>query len=375
MKKKLLIFHPALAPYRIDQFNALSQLFDLEVVFIFKNIPDNKFDQNKLLSLLHFKYSFLLIGPSFNGRVFRFGVFNTIRKFKPDIIFGYEYSLTTQYLILLKRFGFIHQKIGTTTDDSLDICNNVQTRSRFFARRISVKRLDYLIVLSNEVSRFYQKVFSLKDSQVIVSPILQDPDRLRANITELEALANGYSQQYHLAGKKVLLFVGRFIPEKAIPGFLLNIHSILQEQKNLVLVIIGEGIEKKAIEGLIREKHLEEKVILPGRFEGQYLNAWYLCASGFVLPSIYEPFGAVVNEALIFGLKVLCSKYAGSSFLVNDGKGLLFDALNEKETVTKMKLFINSIEVFEKVDMMQKPTLMSDHQPEITKEWEKLIYD
>ena len=168
MKKKLLIFHPALAPYRIDQFNALSQLFDLEVVFIFKNIPDNKFDQNKLLSLLHFKYSFLLIGPSFNGRVFRFGVFNTIRKFKPDIIFGYEYSLTTQYLILLKRFGFIHQKIGTTTDDSLDICNNVQTRSRFFARRISVKRLDYLIVLSNEVSRFYQKVFSLKDSQVIV---------------------------------------------------------------------------------------------------------------------------------------------------------------------------------------------------------------
>ena len=54
MKKKLLVFHPALAPYRVDQFNFISQLFDLEVVFIYRNISDNKFDQRKLLSLLHF---------------------------------------------------------------------------------------------------------------------------------------------------------------------------------------------------------------------------------------------------------------------------------------------------------------------------------
>jgi len=52
--------------------------------------------------------------------------------------------------------------------------------------------------------------------------------------------------------------------------------------------------------------------------EAQQLHAWYLCSSGFVLPSIYEPFGAVVDEALIFGLKVLCSKYAGSSYLINN---------------------------------------------------------
>ena len=375
MKKKILIFHPALAPYRVDQFNTLSQLFDLEVVFIYKNVPDNKFDQKRLLSLLHFKYFFLLFGPFYKGRVFRFGMYRTIKRVNPDVIFGYEYSFTTQYLILLKRLGLIRQKIGSTIDDSLDICNNVQSKSRFFARKIATKRLDYLIVLSKEVSQFYQKTFNLKDSQIIVSPILQDSERLRTNREELENIANGYTQKYDLNGKKVLLFVGRFIPEKALSEFINNIYTIFQEQENLVLILVGDGIEKKSIETLVKEKQLQDKVLIPGRFEGQQLNAWYLCASGFVLPSTYEPFGAVVNEALIFGLKVFCSKYAGSSYLVSDDKGVLFDALSEKDTLDKMKLFISSICSFEHVDMMKKPTLMINHHNEFIKEWQKLIYE
>ena len=60
--KKLLIIHPALAPYRVDEFNALSKLFDLEVVFIFENVWNHRFDQDKLLSQLQFKVSFLLKG-------------------------------------------------------------------------------------------------------------------------------------------------------------------------------------------------------------------------------------------------------------------------------------------------------------------------
>jgi glycosyltransferase involved in cell wall biosynthesis len=375
MKKKILIFHPALAPYRVDQFNTLSQLFDLEVVFIYKNVPDNKFNQSRLLSLLHFKYSFLLFGPYYKGRVFRFGMYRTIKRTNPDIILGYEYSFTTQYLILLKRLGIIHQKIGSTIDDSLDICNNVQSKSRFFARKIATKRLDYLIVLSKEVSQFYQKAFNLKENQIVVSPILQDSERLRMNREELENIANGYAQKYHLKGKKVLLFVGRFIPEKALPEFINNIQTILHEQENLVLILVGDGIEKKNIETLINEKQLQDKVVIPGRYEGQRLNAWYLCSSGFVLPSTYEPFGAVVNEALIFGLKVLCSKYAGSSYLVSDDKGILFDALSENDTIDRMKLFISSIDVFEQVDMMKKQTLMTNHQHEFNKEWGKLIHE
>jgi len=375
MKKKLLIIHPALAPYIVDQFNELSQQFELDVIFIFDNVWNHKFDQSKLLSLLKFRYSFLLKGPQFGGRVFRFGMLSAIKKINPDIIIGYEYSFTTQYLIFLKRFGFIHQKIGSTIDDSLDICNNVQSRIRSIARQITVKRLDYLIVLSNEVSEFYQEKFNLSKNNIIVSPLLQDPIRLRKNKDELETIANEYVQKYNLKGKKVLLFVGRFIHEKALVKFIDTISALLNEDEDTLFILVGTGEDRSAIEELVKEKQLQKSVLLPGRYEGTELYAWYLCASGFVLPSTFEPFGAVVNEALIFGLKVFCSKYAGASSLIRTENGLLFDPLSEKDTLYKLDYFLSLIDVVEKADIENKPSKMSNYKNNFVKEWRKLSND
>ena len=373
--KKLLIFHPALVPYRIDQFNSLSQLFDLEVVFIFENVPDNKFDQSKLLSQLLFKYSFLLKGFFLKDRVYRFGIFKTIKRFKPDIIIGYEYSFTTQYLILLKALGLIHQKLGSTIDDNIEICNHVQSRSRYFARQFSVKRLDFLIVMSNEVAEFYRHKFKLKENQLIVSPILQDSERLRKNNVELQEIANSYTREFDLKGKKVLLFVGRLIPDKALSKFINTFYPLFLEEDNLVLVLVGDGEDRCSLEIIRKEKHLEHKIFLPGRYEGQKLNAWYLCSSGFVLPSTYEPFGAVVNEALIFGLKVFCSKLAGSSYLVSTEKGILYDPFSEKEAIDKMKIFLSLIDDVNEIDMNKKPSLMINHTSDFIREWRKLPVD
>lgn len=370
--KKLLIIHPALAPYRIDQFNAISSLFDLEVVFIFGNVWNHKFDQSKLLSQLIFKVSFLMKGPRYKGRVFRFGMYRTIRKVNPDVVLGYEFSFSTQYLILLKRLGLLHQKIGTTIDDSIDICNHVQSKARYFARKRTVKYLDFLVVLSNEVSEFYQKEFHLNESQIIVSPILQNVERLRNNAEKLEEIANQYTQKYNLKGKKVLLFVGRFITEKALPNFIDSIHSLLAERDDLVLVLVGDGSEKQKLQELIIENRLNQKVLLPGRFESDELYAWYLCASGFVLPSTYEPFGAVVNEALIFGLPVFCSKYAGASYLVNSGKGLLFDPLNKQSTMNGLLDFLSTIHPLEDIDLKSRPALMTNNQDAFADEWNKI---
>ena len=210
---------------------------------------------------------------------------------------------------------------------------------------------------------------------MIISPLLQKPERLRSYPEEIEAIAEKYIQKYNLYGKKVLLFVGRFIPEKALPNFLITFNSILLEQKDTIFVLVGEGDEIQTLKAIIQEKHLEEKVILPGKYEGQELYAWYLCASVFVLPSVSETFGAVVNEALIFGLKVLCSQYAGASCLINSDNGLIFNPLDEKDTKTKINLFMAAIEPVRTVDMTKKPSLMGSHEQQFSNEWRKLMYD
>lgn len=65
---------------------------------------------------------------------------------------------------------------------------------------------------------------------------------------------------------------------------------------------------------------------LPWEKEGDDLYVWYKAADTLVLPSYREPFGAVVNEALLAGCKCVVSKNAGASCLINEGiNGYTFD--------------------------------------------------
>lgn len=374
-KKKVLIFHQWLAPYRIDQFNALSQLYDLQVTFLFDNLTYDKFNQERLRSQCNFKVAYLLRGPEYKGRVLRYGIYKMIKETQPDIILSYEYSFTTQYLILLKSLRIINQKLGSLIDDSLDICYHARSKARLIARNIAVKKLDYFVLLSSEVSHYYQKTFNLKEQQVIISPILQLPEKLRKDEKELEKIAEKYIQKYDLKGKKVLLFVGRLAPEKALPAFLNNIHQTLLKNKELVLLLVGDGEEITALKSITKDKHLDKQIIFAGRYEGQELYAWYLCGSGLVLPSVSETFGAVVNEALIFGMKVFCSELAGASSLITTNNGLVFDPLEGNITREKLNLFVEEINPIQDACITNRPSLMQSHPKDFLIEWEKLTYN
>jgi glycosyltransferase involved in cell wall biosynthesis len=371
MKKKLLIFHPALAPYRIDQFNNLSKRYELKVVFIFDNLWNHKFDQSKLLELLEFEYSFLLNGPSYKGRVFRFGMLKIIREFSPHVVVGYEFSFTTLYLILLKKLGIISQMIATTIDDSLAIAKDVQSTIRKISRAISVRNIDYFIVLSSEVAKFYHEQFNIKDNHIITSPILQDPARLRKDIPELTRIANEYINTYELKDKKVLLFVGRFIEEKGLINFLDLLSPFAKVDRQLKFILVGDGALLSQLEAKISAYDLGNSFLLPGRYEGNQLLAWYLCASGFVLPSYHEPFGAVVNEALIFGLPVCCSVYAGARSLLNATSGIIFDPKDHDGARNIIENFLSNLPPKEANAIIEDSKMNLDSE-KLTSEWEKI---
>lgn len=368
----MLIFHQVLATYRIDQFNLLNELFDLEVVYLYDSMQGLKINQKILEEQCNFRFSYFLRGIKYGDRVFRFGIYKKVRQAKPDIIMSYEYSLATQYLLLLRSLGLIHQQIGTMVDDSMDMCHNVQSKARELVRNRTVKRVDFLVVMSHEVARFYRYKFSLDEQQIIVSPIVQLTERLRKEPDRVEAYAQNHVEKHNLRGKKILLFVGRFVPAKALPLFLNNISSILQERADTRLVLVGEGAEKEALNTIIKEKNIEDKVLFPGKYQAQELYGWYTSASGFVLPSLFEPFGAVVNEALIFGLPVLCSRLAGATCLINTENGLIFDPSDKEDTVQKLNSFMEKMKVVDDVSLTNKPPLIEDFRDDFRKEWKKL---
>lgn len=59
MKKKLLIFHSALAPYRINFFNKLSEEFSATIVFLSDNLRNQNFNRANLLAQITFTPHYL----------------------------------------------------------------------------------------------------------------------------------------------------------------------------------------------------------------------------------------------------------------------------------------------------------------------------
>lgn len=324
---KVLIFHPALAPYRVDFFNALNDFFKASFYFSLKNVSDQKFDQDNLKSLCNFNCNYISGGFEFLGRSIRFGVFKIIKLEKPDIILCAEYGQITLLVVLYNKIFNTSIKVYTISDDS--IANSMSRKGiRSVFRNIISKNIEGVIFASEEVATWFTE--NIDNSVKALSfPIIHSDLSLIKVFNESIPDANYNIKKYDLLGKKVILFVGRLVEVKNL-YFLIKCFSKI-EDNNCRLVIVGDGDLNLKLNLFANELGIDNKIIFTGRKEGTTLYNWYTIAQVFVLPSTYEPFGAVVNEALVGGCFILCSKLAGASSLINEENGLLFSPFDEIE--------------------------------------------
>lgn len=139
-----------------------------------------------------------------------------------------------------------------------------------------------------------------------------------------------------LAGHRVVLFAGRFAPQKGLP-FLLEAFKLLVERhpgEPLRLLLAGGdpvslppaevSPEKKDILGHIERLSLEERVTFLGPVEQGTLARYFSATDVCAIPSVYEPFGMVALEAMACGCPVVASEVGGLAFTVRHGdSGLL----------------------------------------------------
>lgn len=114
--------------------------------------------------------------------------------------------------------------------------------------------------------------------------------------------------------KKVFLAIGRLVSAKDYPN-LLKSFSII-DSDNVELLIIGGGEEFSAIQCLINELNLTEKVRLLGVISNveDYISACDI----FVLSSAWEGFGLVVAEAMSCERIVVVTDAGGVKEVVGD---------------------------------------------------------
>lgn len=329
MKKKLLVFHPTIAPYRVDLFNDLSKAFDARVCLNYK-FYDFK-DTSRIDRLLEFSPVFLkrIRGNKYQAKYSEY--VRQLRNFDPDIVITGEFGLNTLITLLYRWAHRKKYKVVSICDDSYDMIvnnNDFSLRHRI-VRRFVTPLLDNLILVEPNVVNWYQQHYH----KGIWFPIIRDDIKARNNYERLLFDSQKIVDGYNLAGKYVFLFVGRLVALK-------NVKTIISAFKQLnhpnkVLVIIGSGPEEG---NLHKEAEGMENIIFTGRLEGDALYMWYNVASAFVLASYQEPFGAVTNEALLAGCWAIISKKAGSQCLVKPREnGDVFNPMDEEELRRKME--------------------------------------
>ena len=84
----------------------------------------------------------------------------------------------------------------------------------------------------------------------------------------------------------------------------------------------------------------DPRVRFPGYVDGEQKADLIAAAEALIVPSRYEPWGMVVNEALAYGTPVLASDAVAASALLSDGSGATFVADDVRSIVDAIERYV-----------------------------------
>lgn len=335
--KKVLIFHPTIAPYRIDFFNDLYQAFDTEIYLYYENLKSQTLDYDQIKKKFVFEPHYMKEWFSIGERTVYKGHVEEILRNKPDIVIVGEYSIGAWCAVIARMLSRKKFKIATICDDSVKIAEEC-TGARRKSRNLLLKQMDGIILGNEPVQKWYRQYCNVPS---FVFPIIHRDEVFRAELTESLNKADELINQYQLQGRKVFLFVGRLVKEKNVEYLVRSFIKAHENSKDIVLLVVGDsgssdGKVEKICKGLILETEASDYIHMAGHHEGKNLLAYFAVAQTLVLPSVYEPFGAVVNEALLAGEYVMVSSNAGAASLVTPENGEVIDVEHSFIDFTRM---------------------------------------
>lgn len=349
IRGRLLVFHPVIAPYRVDFFNKLCESFDAQICLCYREMVSQKFDYNSTIAS-RFNFSPYYLKTSLLGK-YR-DVFSTIRKYKPEIVLVSECGIIPLLVVLNKIIFRKRYRVVSIIDDSYHMIIDGDQFSKWHAvaEKLLIPLFDNVITVEPRVCDFFQERYG----KGIFFPIISDPNLSRNRYEAALPCSERYIEKYELLGKKVLLFVGRLAELKNLQFVIPVFKSIINEDYRFI--IVGSGKCENELKSLAEG---DSRVVFIGRQEGEALYAWYNVACCFILPSYKEPFGAVTNEALLAGSWSIVSEYAGSQCLIVDGvNGFV---INPYETESVRDKIILSMEKASAINLplSMKPDLMT----------------
>ncbi|WP_456401763.1 glycosyltransferase [Persephonella sp.] len=323
--KKIILYTPRLMPGGVLVSNKLlSEGFAKKGYDVL--IVANKKTKYKIENFPHYYLNAGDITRPFKLR-------NIILKERPSAIFAnmlpqnISLSISKKLLssdINVKCFGFVRNSSSYKTFNQF-----YHLPYRLLVKKL-YKNLDKIIAVSNITKKDTIKTFFLdeKDVEVIFDPIdLEYINRLKDEPLN--------EKEKRIFKRKTILYVGRFAIQKRLDLLLDIFYEIIKIDKNINLILIGEGEEKEKLIKKTKELNIDKHTYFLPFTENPF--KYMKNAKLFVLTSQDEGFGRVVAESLACGTPVIAyeNEYSGHKDIIIHGKNGFLIPFNNKDLMIR----------------------------------------
>jgi glycosyltransferase involved in cell wall biosynthesis len=134
-----------------------------------------------------------------------------------------------------------------------------------------------------------------------------------------------------------IIHLSRLVEWKRVDMLITAVSNLKKQYPDMELVVVGEGPEKEKLMAQSLELNVNNSVkFLGGVYDPALLGKQLMASSIYILAGMG---GLSINDAMIFGLPVICSVCDGTEkFLVKEGfNGLYFENGDQKSLETKIK--------------------------------------
>ena len=206
--------------------------------------------------------------------------------------------------------------------------------------RMAVRRADAAIVLTDRVRDVYLDLGLTTPERVHVVPDGVRLDVFRPAPHGLDADADAD------AGAPVVLYCGRFAPEKGWADYIEAAAVMVEQGTDAHFVMCGDGNELKHCRARLEELGIADRVELLGHLDRAEIAVAIKHATVVVIPSRHEEMGGTVLEALAAGRAVVVTDVGGLPNAVDHGEaGLIVPPYDPPAIAAAVRRLLDSPEL------------------------------
>ncbi len=163
-----------------------------------------------------------------------------------------------------------------------------------------IERADSVIAVSEMLAREVEEKYELK------------PEVIHNGFSKAEV--KGRDVKEELGIDTMIFYVGRHAEQKGLEHLVYGFSKFLKNNSGK-LVLGGDGHMRQALEEFVELLGIQENVVFAGFIPEEELGDYYASADVFVSPSINEPFGLTVTEAVNAGTPVVATRNGAEEIL------------------------------------------------------------